>query len=170
MTDPPHQDKRRRAHKLTPRETTQALTSGRQQMREARAYAEEWYQALKAWDLAQQYEVVPRDLSPKRSSPRQMTPVVGNWSNGGVALRTAQVRTPMGWVSESMLSRACNTDPLLGRIRLGVSLVSLIDERGGWASPRDRAVEYAVAVLGVGWTLGDGLAAFHLSYLQKSGD
>ena len=49
-------------------------------------------------------------------------------------------------------------------------MASLVDERAGWASPKDRAVEYALAVLTLAVRLGDAQAEIHLFYLRESVD
>lgn len=168
---PPQPAQRRRVHhKPSSREVVAGITSQRQQMRDARAWAEQWYQALREWDWKTYGELVPRDLSAKAPSTRQMTPVVGNWSAGDVMLKTVEVITPMGWVSESALARHCNADTLLETVRRGAGLTSLVDERGGWTSPRERAMAYAVSVLKLAAFLGDPKAVTYLSYLLNSGD
>ncbi|MFD1734903.1 hypothetical protein ACFSC4_31465 [Deinococcus malanensis] len=87
-----------------------------------------------------------------------MTPVVGNWSNGGVALYTRQISTPAGWVSEATLARLCNVDPLLGRLRDGHGPQTLLRENGTWVHPTDRAQAYGLAVLIVAENLGEARA------------
>lgn len=139
--------------------------SPRQQQREARNRAEHWYQALREWYVVTRGEVVPRDLSPKRSNTRLMVPVVGNWGSGGVGLWTAQVLTPLGWVSESRLAHLCNADPLLCRVRSGGGLSSLIHSSGtGWNGHKARA--YAVAALSLAVAVGDSGGIHHLELLK----
>ncbi|MFB9995133.1 hypothetical protein ACFFLM_24595 [Deinococcus oregonensis] len=58
----------------------------------------------------------------------------------------------------------------LKAIQEGKSLASLVNERGGWASPKERALEYAVAVLTLAVRLRDPHAEIHLFHLRKSVD
>lgn len=74
---------RRRANPATREEVTQALGSIRQQQRDARAYAEVWYQALRAWEV-----IVPPIVIPACGTARS------TWT------------TPLRW------ARVARTDPL----------------------------------------------------------
>lgn len=149
----------------------------REQQREARAYAEQWYKALCKWKVAHYELPLPSGT--------------GGSGGGGVLLTSATpgfypvfyLSTPAGrtvteveagrtittW-SESRVPGQRELGSLLARIRASQSPRSLIDERGGWASPRDRSVAYAVAVLTLAVTLGDRVAEIHLLHLRKSGD
>ncbi|EYB68850.1 hypothetical protein DEIPH_ctg017orf0228 [Deinococcus phoenicis] len=82
----------------------------------------------------------------------------------------SEVDSAITTMSRSASADLADLGDLLERVRGCTSLATLLDERGGWASPRDRAIRYAVAVLTLAVRLGDALAESHLSYLQKSGD
>lgn len=154
--------------KLSPAQTVQALTNGRTVVREARLYAEAWYQALREWHSESRTESLPRNLAPKVPPKRQMTPVVGNWGAGDVDLSSRQVWTPMGWASEVALARAISREAgVLERVRVGGGLNSLVDERGGWARHGDRARGYALAVLDLAVALGDDKARQHRQALEQ---
>lgn len=138
--------------------------SPRQQQRDARAYAEAWYAALRIWETRSNGQLVPRGLTPRSSKTRLMQPVVGNWGAGDILLRHTEVSTPMGWVSEAALSRLCNGDELLGRIRGGQGPASLLRPNGTWIHPMERAQAYGVAVLRLASALGNpraGVLALH---------
>lgn len=139
--------------------------SPRQQQRDARAYAESWYAALRAWETRSSGQLVPRDLTPRSSKTRLMQPVVGNWGSGDVLLRHIEVSTPMGWVSEAALSRLCNDNELLSRVRGGGGLERLSDPRGGWHPHKAEALAYARAVLRLATALGDSSANPHVNII-----
>lgn len=143
--------------------------SPRQAQRDARMYAEQWYQALRDWEWKNRGELVPRDLAPKCPPKRQMTPVVGNWAAGDVMLPSVRVRTPIGWVNEFALARRCNEDKLLSEVRRGAGLATLHHASGrGWAGKRAR--EYGYAVLVLAHNVGDTRAAdlLHLVFAEDS--
>lgn len=144
----------------------------RERRREARNYAELWYQALREWRVVES-DRVKVYYGPAKTS-RMRVVGVGSGSSGGQSgsywATITQVITPHGSVSESAIAALCNADPFLSRIRAGLALASLIDERGGWASPKGPAVVYALAVLTLATRLGDTRAETHLPQLQKSGD
>ncbi|SMB89176.1 hypothetical protein [Deinococcus hopiensis] len=145
----------------------------REQQREARTYAEAWLQAIRDWDTVTRSDLVLPSHS--GGSGSRLRPVgLGMSSNGSMVgfVTYTRVRTPMGDVSASALGSAITAmaDIRLDRTRAGTGLASLIDERGGWASPKDRALDYAVAVLTLATRLGDTKAENYLSQLQKSGD
>lgn len=162
----------------------------REQQREARAHGEAWYQALRRWDV----EEVP--LAPcERGSPQSRTmqvvgigayssrrgPALGG--NGGVAryvrtpgphrLTEREIGAEITAMTRSASADLADLGDLLERVRGETSLCSLADERGGWASPKERALRYARAVLTLAVRLGDPRAEPHLavvSVLHKSGD
>lgn len=134
-------------------------TGTRAQQREARAYAELWWQALREWDAQSGMEVVSsRNLYSTR--PPSQNPTVGQYTSGGsiTELRFRVLHTPIGLVSESRVAALCNADPLLEEVRRGKGLATLIHASGrGWAGKRAR--EYGAAVLGLARDLGDAKAA-----------
>lgn len=147
----------------------------RDEQREARLYAECWYQALREWRIASY------DVARPASSGRGTAVLLTSGSVG--PLEVNYLRTPLGReVGEVTVARTITTwevshipaqrqhGDLLGRVVKGQALASLIDSRGGWASPKERAVSYAVAVLTLAVSLRDSKAETHLARLQKSGD
>ena len=159
------------------RDTHERFSTGtREQVRAARAYAEQWYQALREW------RVDSYDVPMPAGSGRGGVAVLLTSGTPGMITCT-YLQTPLGReVGEVQAGRtislwAMSTIPaqrdaghLLERLRAGQGLASLVDERGGWASPRERALAYAVAVLTLAVTLGDEEAEFYLLQLRKSGD
>ncbi|WP_345467906.1 hypothetical protein [Deinococcus carri] len=156
--------------KLSPRETVQALTSGRQQQREARVHAEAWYQALREWGTVNERGEYLSGAGPRRSSGRMQ--VVGIGSYGGPPggfITYSRLHTPLGWVSESNVTALCNADPLLSEVRRGAGLATLMHASGrGWAGERARA--YARAVLRLAAVLGDPRAGECLQHLVFAED
>ena len=140
----------------------------RQQQRLARAYAEQWYAALREWHVRGQSEVISsRNLHTTRP-PNDGPQLVGQYTSGGSVTRLhyRQMHTPLGWVSESAISAACNACPLLARLRDGGGPVSLLRETGAFVHPVDRARAYALAVLELAAHLGDERAGSALQTLK----
>ncbi|PIG98921.1 hypothetical protein [Deinococcus sp. UR1] len=151
---------RRRASPQARQEVTQALGSIRQQQRDARAHAEAWYQALRAWAV-----IVPPIVIPRL---RYGTPYLDNATTMGEGGpdRPTGLSLPCGVLREGEVARIINrwaqsTIPaqrehgqLLERIRQGTAPATLLDPRGGWAGGGN-ARAYAVAVLNLGVLLGD---------------
>lgn len=134
--------------------------SPRQQMRDARNWAEAWYQAIREWKTRTSAEVVPRTHLGSGGAGR-MTVIVGNYGRGQATLQFSHVWTPLGWLSESAVAQAVSRQGGLDRVRAGTSLSSLIDPCGGWHQEKMRALTYAVAVLAVASDLGDDDANTH---------
>ncbi|UQN06309.1 hypothetical protein [Deinococcus sp. QL22] len=153
--------------------------SERNKQQAARAYAEQWYQSLRAWKLVfGEAAVMSVSYAAFRNSGGDGISTLGE---GGTPSPTTLI-TPMGEVGEGETGRTITTleyagtpdAARLGRrlkaIRGGTSMATLVDERGGWASPKERAMEYAVAVLTLAVRLRDPHAEIHLFHLQKSVD
>lgn len=140
----------------------------RDRQREARGHSEAWYQALREWDTVTRSDVVLPD-HPRAAKPSRMRPIVGQSGGACGSIRYSSVRTPLGLVSEACLTRvlAPHQGSELERLRAGTSLASLVDGRGGWASPRESALRYAVLALTVAAELGDPLAGAHLLTLAE---
>lgn len=151
------QRQQQRTYRSKAREVHARWTGKREQQREARNRAEEWLQALREWETANRAELVPRTALGSGGAGR-MVAIVGNYGKGRAMLPITEIRTPLGWVSESRVVALCNQDELLGRIRSGAGLSSLIHGSGqGWAGSEARA--YATALLGMATELGDERAA-----------
>lgn len=170
-------DRRRPLGTSITRDTHERFSTGtREQVRAARAYAERWYQALREW------RVDSYDVPMAAGSGRGGTAVLLTSGTPGMITCT-YLQTPLGrevgevqagrtislWAMSSIPAQR-EVGQLLERLRAGQGLASLVDERGGWASPRERALAYAVAVLTLAVTLGDREAEFYLLQLRKSGD
>jgi hypothetical protein len=128
----------------------------------AREYAEAWYQCLRE----PQTHVQPAIISTGTGGTFTPDLDVGQWRSGGGQV---YVRTPAGFRDERAIGRAVydmlgSNRPddvlygkLLGRVITGVSIASLLRE-GGWASPRERSLRYALACLTLAIQVGDRLA------------
>ena len=144
----------------------QAEVSSRQQQRDARAYAEGWWQAIREWDTRSNGGILVLGERGRSGSGRQMVPVVGNWQSTPYGIhRFDQVNTPMGWISETALSLACNASEVLSKLRDGGGRATLLHSNGrGWDGKE--ALGYGVQVLGLAVRLGDGAAIHHLELLN----
>lgn len=145
----------------------QQTISTRQQQRDARVYAERVYQALREWQTSSDVgEFIPGGGSrPSKSSRMQ---VVGIGRYGGTpcaALHATRLHLPHGQVSERATAVLCNADPLLDRIRQGVSPATLLRENGTFGYPGNRTRAYALAVLRLSTRLGDVTAEQKLACL-----
>lgn len=155
--------------RLSPRQTVEALTSGRQATREARGYAEVWYQALRKWRVFDGDTVrVSRGSS---SASRMRVVGVGNWGGsagafGSYLAAEAMLSTPVGGLPVTRVALAITDQGSreLERIRAGQGPESLIHQNGrGWNGESARA--YAAAVLALAAALGDEQARIHQSAL-----
>lgn len=135
-------------------------------MSEARAYAQAWWQAIREWDTRSNGGILVLGERGHSGSGRQMVPVVGNWQSTPYGIhRFDQVNTPMGWISETALSLACNASEVLSKLRDGGGMGSLIHSSGqGWNGKE--ALGNGVLVLGMAARLGDGAAIHHLELLK----
>ncbi len=160
---------RRRASPAARQEVTQALGSIRQQQRDARAYAERWYQALRAWEV-----IVPPIVIPRIRYGTFYVDNATTMGEGGPD-RPTGLSLPCGVLREGEVARiitrwAQSTIPaqrehglLLERIRQGDSMATLLHHSGrGWA---EGAKAYAEAVLNLGVLLSDPVAEVHLQAL-----
>lgn len=132
--------------------------------REIRHHAENWYQALKKWDLIEG-ETIQAGPTPRRGGGMSVAGV-GGYSlgvkcgpGGGISITSIMLRTPIGPVSASLAAQVVTGHgEALTRLRNDTSLQSLISSNGrGWKSPTAR--RYAVMVLDIAANLGDRRAA-----------
>ncbi|WP_155299620.1 hypothetical protein [Deinococcus kurensis] len=161
---------RRRANPATREEVTQALGSIRQQQRDARAYAEVWYQALRAWETSET-DKVKVYWGPSKASTMRVVGI-GSYSTSGTSqggsgwAGVEMVHLPNGQHRSNLVGGMCSADPLLSEIHRGAGLGSLLHHSGrGWADPKARAVAYAEAVLGLATALDDQQAKVHAQAL-----
>lgn len=161
---------RRRASPAARETVTQALGSIRQQQRDARAYAERWYQALRAWETSET-DKVKVFWGPARASTMRVVGI-GSYSTSGTSqggsgwAGVEMVHLPNGQQRSNLVGGMCSADPLLSEIHRGAGLASLLHHTGrGWAYPSDRAQAYAAAVLGLAVALGDQQARVHAQAL-----
>ncbi|NTY02065.1 hypothetical protein [Deinococcus sp. JMULE3] len=137
----------------------------RERERAARDHAEQYYQALRAWDVHQiGGGELPREKG-KGSGGGRMRPVVGNWASAPYDLGTREVDMPWRNVPEGVLAQLVNTDPTLSAIRDGTTVSTLVNPAGGWFRDKPQAVRYAQAVLTLAFHLGDPHAQEHLRNL-----
>lgn len=161
---------RRRATPQARQEVTRALGSIRQQQRDARAHAEVWYQALRAWETSETDKVKVHYGPAKASTMRVVG--IGNYSTSGTGqggsfwAGVEMVHLPNGLHRSNLVGGICTADPLLSELHRGAGISSLLHHSGrGWAFPSDRAQAYASAVLGLAVALGDEQARVHAQAL-----
>ncbi|SMB84676.1 hypothetical protein [Deinococcus hopiensis] len=149
--------------KLTPRQTIQALTSGRTQAREARQYAERWYQALRGWDVREVEIPYSFHYEPSEDGPEFLT------LGSNTPMPTRYLQTSAGEFTEGEVGTLITTmsrSPVPEQKQLGkmldkprherqVCMASLVREGGRWKRHRERAVSYAIAVLTLAVQLRD---------------
>lgn len=139
----------------------------RREEREARQYAERWYQALKKWEVSWRGGDKVEKLTASASSVN-MVAVAGNWASQPKYLDERRVLLPIGERNEQNLNALCNADPTLYAIREGGTLATLVDPRGGWSRHRDQALLYAHVMLCLAFYLGDPFAQGHLRNLPAA--
>ncbi|GGK91502.1 hypothetical protein [Deinococcus radiotolerans] len=161
---------RRRASPAARQEVTEALGSIRQQQRDARAYAEVWYQALRAWETSET-DKVKVYWGPSKASTMRVVGI-GSYSTSGTSqggsawVGVEMVHLPNGQHRSNLVGVMCSADPLLAEIHRGAGIASLLHHTGrGWAYPSDRAQAYARSVLGLAQALGDERARVHAQAL-----
>lgn len=140
--------------------------SDRERMREVRAHAEDWYQALREWQVFES-EPVRIFMGPAKTSRMRVVGIAMGSGPGDSYLSSMElVSLPNGAHRSATVSAYCNSDPLLGRIRAGASPASLMHQSGrGWGYPSETAQAYAAAVLKLAAALGDGRARVDLQHL-----
>lgn len=166
----PASERRRPIGQTHTREVHAGIVVGsRQAQRDARAYAELWWQALREWHTFKGEEVV-FSSGPSRTSRMQVVGI-GNWA-GGVgqygSYKGAEdmLSTPIGALTVTRVALAITdqASPLLERLRSGKGPDSLIHSNGrGWNG--ENAPAYAAAVLALAMALGDTQAVFYHSDL-----
>ena len=137
----------------------------------AREYAEAWYQAMREPDT---YTTDRIPSSGSRFGHLRLDE--GHWRSGG---GQTYVATPAGYRDERAIGKAVfgmleSSRPddklygkLLGRVITGVSMATLLDPRGGWDSPKERAMRYALSVLTLAVQLDDRLAEEPLRQIRS---
>lgn len=160
----------------------------REQARQAREYAERWYQAIRE-PVIDEVPLAPYDRGSPSSRTMQLVGVGGYSAGrgrasggGGGGGTVCYVRTPgprrftereIG-AEITTMTRSASRDladlgALLERVRGETSLGSLLRENGTWVHPRERAVRYAVAVLTLATRLGDARAEAALLVIRVGG-
>lgn len=166
----------RRHLKPRPREVTSALTSRREVARDARAYAESWYQALYWWTVREvkipysfHYEPSPEEISTLGSNvpapTRYLRTPAGEFTEGEVGTIITEM-AKAGTVESKQLGK------MLDKLRHESSTcpASLLREDGSWHQNRERVTRYAVAVLtlAVRLRVQEAEAPLHLMQAQLS--
>ena len=146
--------------------------SPRQAQRDARQYAEAWYQALREWKQAS-YEV-PAPTGSGRGgavlltsgTPGMITCYYLVTPLGRAVTATEAGRLISTWEA-SPLPAQRQMGVLLNRVRMGGGLASLSQPGGGWHQHREQAQAYALAVLRLAVSLGDDRAESALATLES---
>ncbi|WP_019585236.1 hypothetical protein [Deinococcus apachensis] len=153
--------------------TIQERREARELARQYRALAEDWYRALRAWDVREPAAPPPISYAPFTDGWEPVTTL----GEGGRDLPTA-LMTPIGELREVEVGRLISTwaassvpdrraaGALLERVRGAFTAPRSLLEDGGWAYPAPRHAGYAVAVLSLAVQFGDARAEAALVYAQ----
>lgn len=141
--------------------------------REARGYAEAWYQCLRE----PKEQVQPVLISSPGTGGTFVADLdVGNWRSGGGQVYWA---TPAGFRDERAIGRAVYDmleskrpddvlyGKLLGRVVTGVSISSLLRDGGYWHQNRESAIRYGLACLTLAVQVDDRAAEEPLAELRR---
>jgi hypothetical protein len=146
---------RRRLGQTRTRETVQQLTAPREQNRAARLYAQQWYVALRAWDVREVKIPYSFHYDTDESGPELLT------AASGARKPTRYLQTPAGEYTEGEVGaiitqmtlsgtvEAVQLGKMLDRLRheRNTCMIGLLREDGRWERNREAASRYAVAVL-----------------------
>ncbi|GGS06803.1 hypothetical protein GCM10008960_36510 [Deinococcus sedimenti] len=146
------------------RDTIRRLTAQRTETRDARQYAEQWYQTLRTWDVHFP-DVLPKISYAAFRDQGAYDPLT--MGEGGLPQKT-YLRTPAGEISETEIGQLI-TDMTTSTIPETMQLGRMLDRlrrheharmesllRGtSWSQNRENALRYAVAVLTLAVRLGD---------------
>lgn len=156
------------------RQQIEKLTAQRTERRDARLYAEEWYQAIRSWEVSS-YEVE----RPAGGGSGSGIEFVTSGEDG--PLKVAYLLTPMDRDVNEGIVGSTITDMMLSGIPETVQLGKMLDKlrhersscmlsllRGGsWSQHRERALRYGVAVLTLAVRLGDVHAERPLQHVRQ---
>ncbi|SMB93292.1 hypothetical protein SAMN00790413_01920 [Deinococcus hopiensis KR-140] len=147
------------------RQTVQKLTGRRREAKEARAYAECWYQAIRAWKVRTVQLPSPGDGRYQPDDLDFLTLGMGG------PITATYLQTPIGDCTEHEVATVIKEllgsgvpdhraiGQLLDRLRGTYRTpVTLLRECGRWQPDMARHAAYAVAVLTLAVRLGDGHA------------
>lgn len=147
----------------------------RDALREARAHAEAWHAVLRDWRPVRLIPIRP-NMSYAAFRDDDLTDTLGSigptrpsWLPGpnGWHVRETEAAALISAWCESSIPAQREHGQLLDRVRQGRGPRTLLDPRGGWAGGCN-ARAYAVAVLTLAVSLGDGMAAAGLGSLRKA--
>lgn len=137
---------------------------------EARAHAEAWLQAVRAWEVKASQGIVFGDGPPRSNTGRMQVVAVGSTGGPpGGAFAMSKLNTPIGWLSERAVGEAITRSgqPCLERLQKGGGPSTLLDERGGWRGEKEATLICAAAVLALAVELGDLEAQQHLEVVRR---
>ncbi|KQR00078.1 hypothetical protein [Deinococcus sp. Leaf326] len=168
----------RRHLKPTAREVIAALTAGGREAKDARAYAESWYQALLAWEIREvkipysfHYDPEPElDFitlgSNARTPTRYLRTPAGEFTEGEVGVCITEMAAA-GTVERKLLGK------MLEKLRHERANCPgrLLHEDGRWHQHREWVTRYAVAVLTLAVQLRvlEAEAPLHLMQAELAG-
>lgn len=157
------------------RDTIRRLTAQRTETRDARQYAEQWYQTFRTWDVHFP-DVLPKMSYAAFRDQGAYDPLT--MGEGGPPQKT-YLRTPAGEISETEIGQIIS-DMTLSTLPDTVQLGRMLDRlrrhehacmesllRGtSWSQNRESAIRYAVAVLTLAVRLDDVHAERPLRIVQ----
>lgn len=125
----------------------------REQERERRDLAEQWWQALRRWQIKPGAEITAYYGNPKPSGMRLVGIAMGSSAGNSYQTQVEMVVLPNGLHEAALVGRMCAASPHLAELYRGAGLATLLHSNGrGWASQRAR--ECGAAVLELADSLG----------------
>lgn len=147
-------ERRRALHTRTDLDShAQAARTHRETERERRDLAEQWWQALRKWEVQPGETITAYYGNPKPSGMRLVGIAIGGGVSSSYQTEIELVSLPCGLREAALVGQLCAANPHLAELYRGAGLATLIHSNGrGWASQRAR--ECGEAVLQLADSLG----------------
>lgn len=142
---PPARERRRYE---TPTRQVHREWGKREQQRERRDLAEQWWQALRRWQIKPGEEITAYYGNPKPSGMRVLGIAMGSAAANSYTTNVELVVLPNGLHEAALVGRMCAASPHLAELYRGAGLATLLHSNGrGWANQRARECGQAVLEL-----------------------
>lgn len=149
----PSQPARERRRFETPTRQVHREWGKREQERERRDLAEQWWQALRRWELKPGETITAYYGNPKPSGMQLVGIALGSSAGNSYQTQVEMVVLPCGLREAKLVGQLCAANPHLAELYRGAGLATLIHSSGrGWAGQRAR--ECGAAVLQLADSLG----------------
>lgn len=144
----PQKPARERRRFETPTRQVHREWGKRERERERRDLAEQWWQALRRWQIKPGAEITAYYGNPKPSGMRVLGIAMGSAAANSYTTNVELVVLPNGLHEAALVGRMCAANPHLTELYRGAGLATLIHSNGrGWASQRARECGQAVLAL-----------------------